>query len=72
MILPSNVVGEYYDFANRCISFVASTYHFETGIISDNQEQLWDKYFDLLNSYREDLNIHIIDESLKQRMSSKM
>jgi len=71
-ILPPSVVNKLHEFSNYCISFVTMTYHFDTGLIIDNQERLWDLYTDLTNEFRKDLNIEIIDGSLRQRISSKI
>lgn len=72
LILPKSVVEKYYDFTNYCINFITTTYHFDTGLMIDNQERIWDLYNKLLNEFRKDLNIEIIDGGLQQRISSKM
>lgn len=72
MYLPTDVVDKFYDFTNDCISFVTHAYHFDTGLIISNQDRLWDKYIELLNLIRKDLNIELIDTGLKHRISSRM
>jgi len=72
MYLPVEVVDEFYTFTNDCISFVTQVYHFDAGLIIDNQDLLWDKYINILNLIREDLNIKLIDTGLKRRIVSKM
>jgi hypothetical protein len=72
MYLPRDVVDKFYDFTNDCISFVTHAYHFDTGLIISNHDRLWDKYIELLNLIRKDLNIELIDTGLKHRISSRM
>lgn len=69
LILPSDIVDKYHEFTNFCISFVTSSYHFDQGLIINNQDRLWDLYTDLLNSFRKDLQIETIDGSLSKRIS---
>lgn len=70
--LPTDVVDKFYEFTNDCISFVTQSYHFDTGLIILNQDRLWNKYIELLNLIRKDLNIELIDTGLKHRISSRM
>ncbi len=72
MLLPTEIAVKYREFANHCISFVTMTYHFDTGLIIDKQNRLWDMYIDLLEEFRSDLNIEKIDESLRQRITSRV
>lgn len=71
LILPSDIIEKYYEFTNACISFVTSCYHFDSELISNNQNQLANLYVDLINKFRTDLNIDLIDGSLSRRISSK-
>lgn len=72
LLLPSKIVDKFYDFSNMCIHFVTMSYHFDTGLIINNQDRLWDLYIDLINEFRKDLDIDIIDGGLRQRITSKM
>lgn len=69
LILPSIVVDKYHDFTGLCVAFVTMTHHFDTGLIVENQDRLWEMYIDLLNEFRKDLRIEIIDSSLQKRVS---
>jgi hypothetical protein len=70
LILPADIVDKYHEFTNKCISFVTISYHFDTGLIIENQDRLWDLYIDILNSFRKDLEIDTIDGGLRQRINS--
>lgn len=72
MYLPTEVVDKFYDFTNDCISFVTQAYHFDTALIIANQDKLWNKYIELLNLVRRDLNIELIDIGLKNRITSRI
>jgi len=70
--LPSPVVNKFIDFTQFCIGYVTNCYHYDTGLIIDCQESLWGLFFDLNNEIRADLNIDLIDESLKNRIFKNM
>jgi hypothetical protein len=70
--LPTEIVDKFYDFSNDCLSFVTQAYHFDASIIIANQDRLWEKYIDLMNSIRKDMNIEIIDTGLRRRISSRI
>lgn len=72
LYLPSNIVDKYHEFTNYCISFVTTSYHFDTGLIISNQDRLWGMYIDLLKEFRKDLNIDMIDGDLRSRITSKI
>lgn len=71
LILPSDIVEKYHEFTNKSISYVTMVYHFDAGLIIENQDLLWNLYIDLLNSFRKDLEIETIDGGLRQRITSK-
>lgn len=68
LILPSEIINKYHEFTNESISFVTMSYHFNTGLIIENQDRLWGLYIDILNSFRKDLEIDMIDSGLRKRI----
>lgn len=72
LYLPNKIIDKYHDFTKYCISFVTTSYHFDTDLIISNQDRLWDLYLDILDGFRSDLNIEIIDVDLRTRITSKI
>ena len=70
--LPANVAEKFIDYAEICIWYVTNCFHYDTGSIIDVQDKLFDLFFDLSNEIRADLNIDLIDESLKNRIFKNM
>lgn len=70
--LPATVVEKFIEYARLCIFYVTNCYHYDTGRIIDVQDKLWGLFFDLTNEIRADLNIDLIDESLKNRIFKNM
>ena len=67
--LPGNVMDKVFEFSEKCIRYVVIAYHFDTGLIIEKQDELHKLFFEVVNSFRSDLGIEIIDESLKTRLS---
>lgn len=68
LFLPTTIIAKFYNFSNDCISFVKSAYNFETEIIVENQDKLWNSYIELLSAVRKDLKIDTLDIGLKRRI----
>jgi hypothetical protein len=72
IIIPPCILDKYHEFANLCVAYVTTSTHFETKLIVNLQEKLHNHYIDILNEFRTDLKIETIDDSLKNRLLSKM
>jgi hypothetical protein len=70
--LPATVVDKFIEYSHLCMGYVTNCYHYDTGVIIDCQDRLSDLFFDLVNEIRSDLNIDLIDESLKTRIFKNM
>lgn len=68
MFLPTKVMDKVYEFATKCIRYVVIASHFDTGLIIEHQDELHELFFEVVNAFRNDLGIEIIDESLKSRI----
>lgn len=66
--LPSKVMDTVFEFSNKCIRYVVIAAHFDTGLIIERQDELHELFFEVVNVFRKDLGIEIIDESLKSRI----
>lgn len=69
-ILPAEIVDNYLAFTYQCIAYVKNSYHFDQELIVENQDQLWELYLKLVNSFRKDLDINTIDWGLRKRITS--
>ena len=72
LIIPSTIISKYEIFTNHCINYVTICAHFDIEMIMDKENKISDLYYDLLNDFRIDLKIDIIDGGLRQRITSKM
>lgn len=70
--LPANIAEKFIEYSRLCVWYVTNCYHYDTGLIIDVQDKLWDLFFDLTNEIRADLKIDLIDESLKKRIFENM
>jgi hypothetical protein len=68
IFLPSEVMDCVHNFSQRCLSFVTISSHYDAGLIIEDQNQIHRLYFEVVNSFRKDLNIDLIDQSLIARM----
>ena len=66
--LPSKVMDTVFEFSNKCISYVVVASHFDTGLIIERQDELHKLFFDVVDAFRNDLGIEVINESLKIRI----
>lgn len=71
-LLPNDVIGKYYDFSNYCLSFVTNSAQYDTVLMCDTTDRLWQHYTDLVNLVRHDLKIELIDESLLHRLTNRV
>jgi hypothetical protein len=68
MFLPAKVMDKVYEFTTKCIRYVVIASHFDTGLIIEQQDELHELFFEVVNTFRSDLGIEVIDESLKSRI----
>jgi len=68
-LLPDKVLDQYHEYSNFCIGFATMAFHYDTVLIADNTDRLWDYYTGLVNLIRQDLNIEVIDKGLLKRVS---
>ena len=57
-----------FEFSNKCIRYVVVASHFDTGLIIERQDELHELFFEVVNTFRSDLGIEVINESLKSRI----
>lgn len=69
-LLPNDVIEKYYNFSSFCLSFITNSAHYDTGLMSDTTEKLWENYTQLINLIRHDLNIEMIDKGLLKRIAT--
>ena len=72
LIIPASIISKYEIFTNHCINYIVVCTHFDTEKIMDKEEKISNLYYDLLNEFRTDLKIDIIDGGLRQRITSKI
>lgn len=66
--LPSKVMETVFEFSNICVRYVVVAVHFDTGLIIEKQDELHELFFEVVNAFRTDLEIEVINESLKSRI----
>jgi hypothetical protein len=68
-LLPDNIIEQYYAFSNLCLSLVTSSAHFDTELIINNSDQLFEDYVALVKLIKQDLKIEVINKGLLNRVS---
>ncbi len=66
--LPSKVMDTVFAFSEKSIRYVVNAVHFDTGVIVAGQDELHELFFDVVNAFRTDLGIEVINDSLKSRI----
>lgn len=44
LVVPIEIREHFNEFKSKCLSFIKNSYHFDTGLIIENQDLLWDLY----------------------------